>query len=280
MPLSDGLTDDCSDGRLCLSTPGGGSSCFSICDTTSPQCDAAQPNCQAPYNSATPGVCVLCSGEYVTQEKSAENRLYYDYSHNQEGAPQEPGVPTPLVSMEIFVQLAGAQALSVANLNNGIRKVCLSDCDILFISTPKTVFTAEEKSAVVEYVTEGGRLLFSMDDDVHSSLAQSESNDILAPFGLSFGALVPQTAGAFTYAGTAVTPTQRNITYLSGRVAAGGTPFIEINNTAGLRSGVFAEPAGGGRVVAVAENTPFIDAFINDQDNVAFVNDVLQYLLQ
>ena len=110
------------------------------------------------------------------------------------------------------------------------------DCDILFISTPKTVFSAQEKTAVIEYVNEGGRLLFSMDDDVHSDLAQSEANDILAPFGLSFGALVPQTSGAFTYAGTAVTPTQRNITYLSGRVAAGGTPFVEINNTSVIRS--------------------------------------------
>ncbi len=223
---------------------------------------------------------MFCSGEYVTQAKTAENRLYYDYSHNQEGAPQEPGVPTPQVAMQTFVQLAGAQGLSVTNLNNGIRRVCLSDCDVLFISTPKTVFTAQEKAAVIGYVNDGGRLLFSMDDDVHSDLTQSQSNDILSPFGLSFGALAPQTSGAATIAGTAVTPTSRNITYLSGRTAAGGTSFIRINTAGNPVSGVFAEPAGGGRVVAAAENTPFIDAFINDQANVAFVNDVLTYLLK
>ncbi len=97
---------------------------------------------------------------------------------------------------------------------------------------------------------------------------------------MSFGGPAPQTSGAVTIGGTAVTPTQRNIAYLSGRTAAGGTSFIRINTAGNPISGVFAEPAGGGRVVAVAENTPFIDAFINDQSNVAFVNDVPQYLLK
>ncbi len=58
-----------------------------------------------------------------------------------------------------------------------------SDCDILFISTPTSVFTAQEKAAVIAYVNEGGRLLFSMDDNVHSDLTQSRPDDILSPFG-------------------------------------------------------------------------------------------------
>ncbi len=65
VPLSQGVTDNCSDGGLCLSTPGGGSSCFATCDTSNSQCGSAQPNCQAPYASATPGVCV-CSAPVST----------------------------------------------------------------------------------------------------------------------------------------------------------------------------------------------------------------------
>jgi hypothetical protein len=122
-------------------------------------------------------------------------------------------------------------------------------------------------------------VLFTIDDDVHSDLSTSEANDILSPFGLAFGNLTGLDTGAFTYSGTAVTPTQRNITYIFGRVVSGGTPFIEINASGGQISGAYAEIGATGRIVVVSENTPFIDAFINQQDNAAFTDDVLQWLL-
>ena len=281
-----GAVDDCEAGSICMPTPDG-SACFAICDPDDgSSCSVGQPLCQVPFAAGPIGICAQCSGEYVTQEKTDQVRMYYDFSHNQDGAPQEAGGPVPLVAMEQFATLVRGRDIQLSNINGGIVDVCLSDADVLFISTPRTVFSDAEKTAVIDYVNGGGRLLFSIDDDVNSDLVMSQSNDILSPFGMSFDALCTTVGqcdqGAVTTADNPITDTTPiAITYIFGRTTTGGTSFININ-TAGGSAGAYAEIDGGGRVVTVSENTPFIDFFIDTPgtDNRGFMNAIFDWLLE
>jgi hypothetical protein len=64
-------------------------------------------------------------------------------------------------------------------------------CDLLFIHIPSAKYTPGEVSAIAKYITSGGSLFLVMDQDMWSTLEQTNVNDLIRPFGIQFGGQNP-----------------------------------------------------------------------------------------
>ena len=129
----------------------------------------------------------------------------------------------------------------------------LSRCDALFIHLPTKPYSASEIKALDAYVNRGGSLLVVMEEDYWSKLEDTNVNEILNRFGVTFGGLMPgQHSGGYTKAGL-VTPQALKIPYHGGRLVSGGTPFCFTKGTEEQAFGVFVDLRKGGRVIAMGD---------------------------
>src|SRR4030095_2589403 len=98
-------------------------------------------------------------------------------------------------------------------------------CDLLFIHIPSAKYTPGEADAIAKFVNGGGSLFLVMDQDMWSTLDQTDVNAIIRPFDLQFGGESPDSqAGGHTKAGP-ITDKPLKVTYHGARIVTGGTPF-------------------------------------------------------
>ena len=71
-------------------------------------------------------------------------------------------------------------------LKTPITTEALSKCDLLFIHTPSTKYSANECKAIRQYIEKGGSLFIVMEEDYWATLAQVNVNDIVTPLGITF----------------------------------------------------------------------------------------------
>ncbi len=72
----------------------------------------------------------------------------------------------------------------------------------MFIHIPSAKYTPGEVSAIVKYLTGGGSLFLVMDQNMWSTLEQTNVNDLIRPVGVEFGGESPDSlAGGHTKAG-------------------------------------------------------------------------------
>ena len=172
-------------------------------------------------------------------------RLSFDQAHG-ESAP-----PAPMAG------IAERLNIEIRSSTQPITRESLKGSRLLYLRAPSKAFSAEEKSAIVDFVGEGGSLLLVLDEESRQSLAATGVNDLISPFALR---LTPDTeyvhnCGALATAGE-INRADRELPYSGGRAVEGGTPFAHRLDRNGKPAQPFAawkKLEGGGRIVVMAE---------------------------
>ena len=129
----------------------------------------------------------------------------------------------------------------------------LEGCDLLFIHIPSAKYTPGEVSAVTKYVVNGGSLFLMMDQNMWSTLEQTNVNDLIRSFGIQFGAESPDSQpGGHTKAGL-ITDTRLKISYHGARTVTGGTPFSFNDRSDDYPFGTFMEVKKGGKIIVMGD---------------------------
>jgi hypothetical protein len=160
----------------------------------------------------------------------------------------------------------------------------LEGCDLLFIHIPSAKYTPGEVSAISKYITAGGSLFLVMDQDMWSTLEQTNVNDLIRPFGMQFGGESPDSqAGGHTNAGL-ITDKRLKISYHGARMVTGGTPFAFNDRSDAHPFGTFKEVASGGKIVVMGDG--MVSLYMSSWEGVQdyqcqeFMQDVFRWLLK
>lgn len=169
-------------------------------------------------------------------------------------------------------------------LKKEIKPEDLTDADLLFIHIPSAKYTPEEVRAITKYIQKGGALFLVMDADYWSTLAQTNVNDIVSPFGIQFGGDSPDTlSGGYTKAGL-ITPTPLKVTCHGARLVKGGIPFCFSNQSEEHPFGTYVQLKNGGKIVAMGDGmvSLYMTSWkgVNDYQCSEFMHDVFNWLLK
>jgi hypothetical protein len=181
---------------------------------------------------------------YLAQGSGAGRaRIYSDHAHGE--APLPP--PYVALATKLGAEIVPHQAPITGDALKGFRLVI----------APQKAITTEERSALVDFVKQGGSLLLVVDEEVRTSLAATHANDLIAPFGMTLTADVPylHNNGALAKKGT-INAADRELPYSGGRAIEGGTAFAWQLDEDGKPAQPFAASTmvgSKGRVVVMAE---------------------------
>jgi hypothetical protein len=219
-------------------------------------------------------------------------KILVDVGHGQKfySDPAD-NISTDLVPTERLKYMTGeltkngaANKAEVGYVKAPITKDALSKADLLFIHTPAAKYSADECTAIRQFVERGGALFIVMEVDYWSTLAQANVNDIVKPFGITFAADNPDESSGGHSVASKVTQQKYSIPSHGARVVEGGTPFAYSNASATNPIGVYAEVKGGGKVIAMGEGMASL--YMNSWQGVtnyqcaAFMNEVVGWLLK
>ena len=152
-----------------------------------------------------------------------------------------------------IVKTATSAGASLSYLKKEVQPKDLEGCDLLFIHIPSAKYTPGEVSAITKYITGGGSLFLVMDQDMWSTLEQTNVNDLIRPFGIQFGGESPDSqAGGHTKAGL-ITDKRLKISYHGARTVTGGTPFCFNDRSDANPFGTFKEVENGGKIVVMGD---------------------------
>src|SRR5688572_19089393 len=183
-----------------------------------------------------------------------------------------------------FVKTATAVNASVSYLKNEITPTGLQGCDLVFIHIPSAMYTPGEASAISKYIAGGGSLFLVMDQNMWSTLEQTNVNDLIRPFGIQFGGESPDSqAGGHTKAGL-ITDKRLKISYHGARTVTGGTPFCFNDRSDAHPFGTFKEVENGGKVVVMGDGMTslYMTSWegVQDYQCQEFMQDVFRWLLK
>lgn len=149
---------------------------------------------------------------------------------------------------------AAAGDAAVAYQKAAITPAVLAKCDVLFIHVPSTKYTAEEVTAIQQFIGKGGSLFLVSEVDYWATLDQVNLNDILKPFAITFKGDNPDAdaVGGHSTA-NAVTKANYKIPNHGARLVEGGTPFAFGDKSDQNPLGVYKEVKGGGKIIAMGE---------------------------
>ncbi|HEY3403763.1 MAG TPA: hypothetical protein VGK59_10275 [Ohtaekwangia sp.] len=141
----------------------------------------------------------------------------------------------------------------IGYIKEKIRPDILAKCDLLFIHIPSAKYEASEVEAIKEYIRKGGSLFLAAEVDFWATLEQTNVNDIVTPFGITFGQNSPDTlSGGYTKPGV-ITDKTLKVTYHGARQVTGGTPFC-FNNQRAEPFGTYVDlPKKGGKIIAMGD---------------------------
>jgi hypothetical protein len=235
-------------------------------------------------------VTLVLIGYNLTSQ--AQQRILVDVGHGQkfysDPADKISTDLVPTVRLEYMTkELAKngeAHKAKIGYVKSPITPAALSKSDLLFIHTPSTKYSAEECKTIQQFVEKGGSLFIVMEVDYWSTLAQVNVNDIVKPFGITFGSDNPdQSSGGHSTAG-AVTKQAYKIPSHGARLVEGGKPFAFSDASATVPIGVYAETKGGGKVVAMGEGMAalYMNEWqgVNDYQCGPFMGEVVGWLLK
>ena len=198
---------------------------------------------------------------HLTDLNAQTKTMLVDVGHGQKfySDPADT-ISTALVSTDRLKYLTGeltknaaAHDAKVGYLKTPITHAALAKCDLLFVHVPVEKFSDDESAAIQKYVKNGGALFIVIEEDYWATLDQINANDVVKPFGISFGANSPdKTSGGNSTAGK-ITKKKYSIPSHGARLVQGGTPFAFSNSSDTNPIGVYTEINGGGKIVAMGE---------------------------
>lgn len=232
---------------------------------------------------------LICS---CTDTPSQKKKLLVDVAHGQKfySDPADK-ISTQLVPAERLQYMTGeldknaaAHSADLVYLKTPITAEALSNSDLLFIHVPSAKYSADECNAIREYVGKGGSLLIVVEEDYWATLAQSNVNNIVSPFGITFLSDNPdKSSGGHSVPGK-VTKKRYPVPFHGARKVEGGTPFAYSNASTENPFGVFTELPGGGKVIAMGEGMTslYMTSWqgVTDYQCAAFMEDMIGWLLE
>ena len=219
----------------------------------------------------------------------AKHRICMDVAHQQRfwGDPADHGrkrVERVKYMTGEMLKTAAAVNGSLTYLKKEITPPELKECNLLFIHIPSAKYTPGEVSAISKYVAGGGSLFLVMDQNMWSTLEQTNVNDLIRPFGIQFGDEGPDSlAGGHTKAGL-ITDKRLKISYHGARTVTGGTPFSFNDRSDANPFGTFKEVENGGKVVVMGDG--MVSLYMTSWEGVQdyqcqeFMQDVFRWLLK
>jgi hypothetical protein len=180
---------------------------------------------------------------------------------------------------------ATASNATIAFQKSAITQEALAKAKVLFIHVPGSKYTPEEVTTIQQFIGKGGSLFLVSEVDYWATLEQTNVNDILKPFGITFKGDHPDGVATGGHAeATAVTKEKYRIPYHGARLVEGGTPFAYSDKDKTNPFGVYKEVKGGGKIVAMSEGmvslymTSWQD--VNDFQCSEFMGEVFSWLLK
>ncbi len=223
---------------------------------------------------------------------AAEHRICMDVRHQQKfwhDPADMAGMDANMIARVKYmtgelVKTATSVNASLSYLKEEVRPKDLEGCDLLFIHIPSAKYTPGEVSAISKHIESGASLFLVMDQDIWSTLEQTNVNDILRPFGIQFGGESPDPlAGGHTKAGL-ITDKSLKISYHGARTVTGGTPFCFNDRSDANPFGTFLEVKNGGRIVVMGDGmvSLYMTSWegVDDYQCQAFMQDVFRWLLK
>jgi hypothetical protein len=222
----------------------------------------------------------------------AESRICMDVAHQQRFWND----PADMSGMDVkviervkymtgeFLKTAASVKASLSYLKKEVQPKDLEGCDLLFIHIPSAKYTSGEVSAISKYVASGGSLFLVMDQDMWSTLEQTNVNDLIRPFGIQFGGESPDSlAGGHAKAGL-ITKKRLKISYHGARSVTGGTPFCFNDRSDAYPFGTFMEVKNGGKIIVMGDG--MVSLYMTSWEGVQdyqcqeFMQDVFRWLLK
>jgi len=183
-----------------------------------------------------------------------------------------------------LTKTATAVNASLSYLEKEITPKDVDGCDLVFIHIPSARYTPGEVSAISSRISKGGSLFLVLDQDMWSTLDQTNVNDLIRPFGIQFGGESPDSqAGGHTKAGL-LTDKGLKISYHGARTVTGGTPFAFNDRSDANPFGTFKEVGNGGKVVVMGDGMTslYMTSWegVNDYQCQEFMQAVFRWLLK
>jgi hypothetical protein len=229
----------------------------------------------------------LCANAQTAAQ--AKRRICIDVAHQQRfwGDPadmDEKRVERVKYMTGEMLKTAAAVGGSLAYLKKEITPPDLKGCNLLFIHIPSAKYAPGEVGAISKYVGAGGALFLVMDQDMWSTLEQTNVNDIIRPFGVQFGEEGPDSqAGGHTNAGL-ITGKRLKISYHGARTVTGGTPFAFNDRSDAHPFGTFKEVDKGGKIIVMGDG--MVSLYMTSWEGVQdyqcqqFMQDAFRWLLK
>lgn len=183
-----------------------------------------------------------------------------------------------------FTKTASAVNASLSYLKKEVTPMDLEGCDLVFIHIPSAKYTPNEVSAISKHIAAGHSLFLVMDQDMWSTLEQTNVNDLIRPFGVQFGDESPDSqAGGHTKAGL-ITGKGLKISYHGARTVTGGTPFAFNDRSDSYPFGTYRDVKNGGKIVVMGDGMTslYMTSWegVNDYQCQEFMQDVFRWLLK
>ncbi|MEN9919012.1 MAG: hypothetical protein RL662_1448 [Bacteroidota bacterium] len=204
---------------------------------------------------------------------------------------------------EQYEDLVGTKigANLIINQNKEIDAAILANVDVLIILspldrkrvTPKNDLTCTERLSIINYISNGGKVILFMDEEDRVDMQAFGGNDIVKPFGMAYGLDLPmmRDIGATSLINDFIKHNYE-LPYSGSRSLAGGTPISTMNGEQGHVHGAYTVLENGGTLVAFAETMAGIfmggvrmtmpdGATITwrGKDDKAFMQDLIEWLL-
>jgi len=225
-------------------------------------------------------------------ELSAQKKILVDVGHGQKfySDPADK-ISTELVPTDRLKYMIGELSKNatahngvISYLKSPITTEALSKCDLLFIHTPSNKYSADECTAIRQFIDKGGALFIVIEEDYWATLSQVNANDIVSSFGINFKSNSPDTTvGGHSVPGV-VTKKKYSIPFHGARGIEGGKPFAFSNAPNAKPFGIYAETKGGGKVVAMGEGmvSLYMTSWqgVTDYQCTEFMSDVIGWLLE
>jgi hypothetical protein len=205
-------------------------------------------------------VVVLCFFVCSTTLSAQSKKVLIDIAHGQRFWHDPANMPgkdpqfverVKYMTAEITTSAKAGDA-SIGYVTGKIDDGVLAKCDLLFIHLPSAKYEVTEVDAVKKYLENGGSLFLVMDVDYWSTLEQTNVNDMVTPYGISFGVNSADTLwGGHTQVGL-ITKTTLKIPYHGARRLEGGTVFAN-NDQTDEAFATFVELRKGGKIIAMGD---------------------------
>jgi hypothetical protein len=234
---------------------------------------------------------ILALAFNLTAASAQKKNVLVDVAHGQKfySDPADK-ISTDLVPTDRLKYMTGeltkngaAHSAGISFQKTPITTDALNKSDLLFIHVPSTKYSPEECTAIRKYLEKGGSLFIVMEVDYWATLAQSNVNDIVKPFGITFAADSPDESSGGHSKPSEITKAKYVIPSHGARMVDGGTPFAYSDKSA-TPIGVFKEVKGGGKIIAMGDGMAslYMNSWqgVTDYQCAGFMGEVMGWLLK